>query len=275
MTSRVWFFTGASRGFGRVWAEAALARGDRVVATARDPRALDGLVEAHGDLVLPLRLDVTDKAAVDAAFVAAADHFCRLDVVVNNAGGGLLGAVEEVDEKDVRSLFESNFFGALWVTKAAVPLLRKQGSGHLLQISSIGGVQAFYGAGVYNATKWAMEAVSQSLAMEVAPFGVKVTLVEPGGYSTGWFASATQSNPMPEYEAGRAAHGDNPVITRPGDPAATGPAILELVDAEDPPLRAFFGDWLLPMIRGEYEGRLATWERWDDLATRAQGGGGR
>jgi NAD(P)-dependent dehydrogenase (short-subunit alcohol dehydrogenase family) len=271
MRPRIWLITGASRGFGRIWAEAALDRGDRVVATARDPRALDRLVEIYDDLVLPLRLDITDRQAVDAAFASAVDHFGKLDVVVNNAGGGLLGTVEEVSEEAVRDLLETNFFGALWVTKAAIPLLRRQGSGHLLQVSSVGGVQAFYGAGVYNATKWAMEAISQSLAMEVSPFGVKVTLVEPGGYSTGWFSSATQAEPMSEYEAGRAAHADNPVITRPGDPEATGPAILELVDAEDPPLRAFFGDWVLPMIRAEYEGRLATWDQWDGLAARAQG----
>jgi NAD(P)-dependent dehydrogenase (short-subunit alcohol dehydrogenase family) len=268
---KTWIITGTSRGFGRIWAEAALARGDRVVATARDPRALDPLVETYGDLVLPLALDVTDKAAVGAAFAAAVGHFGRLDVVVNNAGGGLLGAVEEVTEDEVRALFETNFFGALRVVKAAVPYLRSQGSGHILQISSIGGVLAIPTGGLYNASKWAMEAYSQALATEVGPFGVKVTLVEPGGYPTGWSSSATRATPMPEYQTIRDRHADSPVQTRPGDPAATAAAILELVDTPDPPLRAFLGDWLLPVVRAEYERRLATWEQWGDLARRAQG----
>jgi len=198
-------------------------------------------------------------------------YFGGLDVVVNNAGGGLLGTVEEVAEDEVRRLFETNFFGALWVTKAAVPYLREQGSGHLLQISSIGGVQAFPSGGLYNASKWALEAFSQALAGEIGPFGVKVTLVEPGGYATGWISSAVQAAQMPEYQPVREAHADNPVRTRRGDPAATAPALLELVDAEDPPLRVFFGDWPLEAIKAEYASRLATWEQWDELARRAHG----
>src|SRR5215213_3338892 len=269
--SKTWIITGTSRGFGRIWAEAALARGDQVTATARDPRTLDPLVEEYGDLVLPLALDITDKAAVEAVFATAVEHFGKLDVVVNNAGGGLLGAIEEVTEEEVRALVETNFFGALWVTKAAVPYLRAQGSGHVLQISSIGGVQAFPTGGIYNASKWAMEACSQSLAAEVGPFGVKVTLVEPAAYSTGWFSTATQATPMSEYQPIREAQANSPVRTRRGDPAATAPAILELVDAEEPPLRVFFGDWQLEMMRGEYASRLATWEQWDDLARRAHG----
>lgn len=270
-TPKTWFITGTSRGFGRIWAEAALERGDRVAATARDPRTLDPLVHEHGDRVIPLALDITDKPAVDAAVAFAHERFGRLDVVVNNAGGGLLGAVEEVTEEQVRAVVETNILGALWVTKAAVPYLRAQGAGHLLQISSVGGVQAFPGGGLYNATKWAMEAFSQALAGEVAPFGVNVTLVEPGGYPTGWVGSATHAARIPEYQPIRDAHADNPVRTRHGDPDATGPAILELVDADDPPLRVFFGDWQLDMIRAEYAARLATWERWDDLARRAHG----
>lgn len=271
MSSKTWFITGTSRGFGRIWAEAALARGDRVAATARDPRTLDQLVDEYGELVLPLQLDITDKAAVDSTVATAHEHFGGLDVVVNNAGGGLLGAVEEVTEEQVRALVETNILGALWVTKAVVPYLRVQGSAHILQISSIGGVQAFPSGGLYNSSKWAMEAFSQALAGEVGPFGVKVTLVEPGGYPTGWISSAVQATRMPEYDPIRAAHAQNPVRTRHGDPAATAAAMLELVDADEPPLRVFFGDWQLEMMRGEYESRLATWERWDDLARRAHG----
>ena len=138
--SKVWFITGSSKGFGHIWAEAALARGDRVAATARNTDALKDLVDAYGDNVLPIRLDVTDKAAVDAAVARAHDHFGRLDVVVNNAGYGLFGTVEEVGEEQARAQLETNLFGALWVTKAALPLMRAQGSGHIIQVSSIGGM---------------------------------------------------------------------------------------------------------------------------------------
>jgi NAD(P)-dependent dehydrogenase (short-subunit alcohol dehydrogenase family) len=270
--SKIWFITGASRGFGRIWAEAALARGDRVVVTARNQQAFEPLVEQYGELVLPLRLDVADKAAVDAAFATANNHFGQLDVVVNNAGVGMLGTVEEFTEEQIRTLMDTNLFGAIWVTKAAVPYLRVQGHGHILQISSCGGVQAYPGNGIYGAAKWAMEAYSQALAKEVASFGVNVTLVEPGAFTTTMAANRIKVTPMPEYDAVKESEADNPVRTRKGDPEATAAVILELVDADDPPLRVFLGDWLLDMIRAEYQSRIATWERWNDLAVSAQGG---
>jgi NAD(P)-dependent dehydrogenase (short-subunit alcohol dehydrogenase family) len=232
---------------------------------------LDPLVETFGPAVLPLALDITDRAAADAAVDAAHLHFGGLDVIVNNAGGGLLGTVEEASEDEVRAIIETNFFGPLWVTKAAVPLLRRQGHGHIVQVSSIGGVQAFPGGGFYNASKWALEAFSQALAGEVASFGVKVTLVEPVGYTTEWVASAAQATPMHEYDEMRASHSQSLLRTRRGEPAATAAALLEVVDAEDPPLRVFFGDWALEMMREEYGARLETWERWDELARRAHG----
>jgi NAD(P)-dependent dehydrogenase (short-subunit alcohol dehydrogenase family) len=271
--SKVWFITGTSKGFGRIWAEAALERGDRVAATARDAGTLEALVESYSEQVLAIELDVTDKPAVDAAVAQAHDHFGRLDVVVNNAGYGLFGTIEEVSEEQARAQLETNVFGALWVTKAALPYLREQGSGHFIQVSSIGGVQAFPGIGLYHASKWALEGFSQSLAAEVAPFGIAVTLVEPIGYTTDWSGpSAVQAEQMPEYDAIREARSKGTVRSRRGDPEATGPAILELVDAEQPPLRAFFGEWPLEMIRTEYESRIANWEQWDDLAKRAHGG---
>ena len=273
--SKVWFITGTSKGFGRIWAEAALERGDRVAATARDAGTLEALVASYGEQVLAIELDVTDKPAVDAAVAQAHDHFGRLDVVVNNAGYGLFGTIEEVSEEQARAQIETNVFGALWVTKAALPYLREQGSGHLIQVSSIGGVQAFPGIGLYHASKWALEGFSQSLAAEVAPFGIAVTLVEPIGYTTDWSGpSAVQAEQMPEYDAIREARSKGTVRSRRGDPEATGPAILELVDAEQPPLRVFFGEWPLEMIRGEYESRLANWEQWDELAKRAHGAAG-
>jgi NAD(P)-dependent dehydrogenase (short-subunit alcohol dehydrogenase family) len=270
---KVWFITGASKGFGRIWAEAALVRGDQVAATARDPRTLDELAERYGDAVLPLRLDVTDKAAVDAAIAAAHERFGRLDVVVNNAGYGLFGTVEEVSEAQARAQIETNLFGALWVTKAALPILREQGSGHIIQVSSIGGVNAFPTVGLYHASKWGLEGFSQSLAQEVADFGIKVTLVEPVGFSTDWAGpSGVRAERLPAYAAVWERREAQRASARSGDPEATGPAILELVDAENPPLRVFFGDWPLEAIKAEYAKRIAEWEAWNDLAVRSFGG---
>ena len=271
--SKVWFITGTSKGFGRVWAEAALARGDRVAATARDPRTLEPLVREHGENVLALALDVTDKAAVDAAVAQAHARFGRLDVVVNNAGYGLFGTIEEVSEQQARDQLETNLFGALWVTKAALPILREQGAGHIIQVSSIGGVNAFPTVGLYHASKWGLEGFSQSLAQEVAEFGIKVTLVEPVGYSTDWAGpSGVQAERLPAYAGVWERRQEQRASARVGDPEATGPAILELVDAEQPPLRAFFGDWPLEAMREEYGRRMAEWEAWHDLSVRAFGG---
>src|SRR5689334_2419912 len=186
MANKVWFITGSSKGFGRVWAEAALARGDKVAATARDISSLADLAKKYGDNVLALGLNVDDKQAVDAAVAEAHRRFGRLDVVINNAGYGLFGAIEEVSEEEARAQIETNVFGALWVTQAALPIMRKQGSGHIIQISSIGGVNAFPNLGLYHASKWALEGFSQALSLEVADFGIHVTLVEPAGFSTDW-----------------------------------------------------------------------------------------
>src|ERR1700722_211563 len=272
MPSKVWFITGTSRGFGRVWAEAALARGDRVAATARDVKTLAPLVERYGDLVAPLTLDVTDKAAVDAAIESAHERFGRLDVVVNNAGYGLFGTIEEVSESEARAQLETNLFGALWVTQAALPFMRAQRSGHIIQVSSIGGVNAFPTVGLYHASKWGLEGFSQSLAAEVAGFGIKVTLVEPGGFATDWGGpSAQRATQMPAYDGARAAIAGFRSANVPGDPDATGPAILKVVDAEDPPLRIFFGSGGLPMTRAEYARRIDTWEKWNHVSLQAQG----
>ena len=272
---KTWFITGASKGFGREWALAALERGDRVAATARDPRALEDLTERFGDLVLAQRLDVTDRAAAFATVAAAAHHFGRLDVVVNNAGYGQFGMVEEISEADAREQMETNLFGALWVTQAALPVLRAQGSGHVLQVSSIGGISAFPMVGMYHASKWALEGLSQSLAQEVAGFGVHVTLVEPAAYSTDWSGpSARHAEPLDAYadyrEEVMAARAQR--NASPGDPAATREAVLRLVDAEHPPLRLFLGEGPLSIATADYEQRLATWREWQDVAAAAQGG---
>jgi NAD(P)-dependent dehydrogenase (short-subunit alcohol dehydrogenase family) len=272
--SKIWLITGTSRGFGREWAVAALERGDSVAATARDTSTLDELVDAYGDAVLPISLDVTDREADFAAVAQAHDHFGRLDVVVNNAGYGQFGMIEELSEAEARDQIEANLFGALWVTQAALPFLRAQGSGHILQISSIGGISAFPMVGIYHASKWGLEGFSQALAQEVAGFGIKVTLIEPGGYSTDWAgSSAKRATPLPAYDelreqtiAWRAQRGT------PGDPAATGDAVLKIVDSENPPLRVFFGKAPLAIATADYESRLATWKEWQPLSVAAHGG---
>jgi NAD(P)-dependent dehydrogenase (short-subunit alcohol dehydrogenase family) len=272
MDSKVWFITGTSKGFGRVWAESALARGDRVAATARDVRTLAPLVERYGSQVAAMTLDVTDKAAVGAAVTQAHARFGRLDVVINNAGYGLFGAIEEVSEGEARAQIETNLFGALWVTQAALPIMRAQGSGHIIQVSSIGGVNAFPTVGLYHASKWGLEGFSQALAAEVAGFGIKVTIVEPGGYATDWGGpSAKRAAQMTVYDGARAAIAGVRGKNQPGDPLATGPAILKVVDAKDPPLRVFFGSSGLPMTRAEYARRIEIWEKWNEVSLEAQG----
>jgi NAD(P)-dependent dehydrogenase (short-subunit alcohol dehydrogenase family) len=270
--SKVWFITGCSKGFGRIWAEAALERGDKVAVTARDASTLAALTEKYGDDVLALALDVQDMEADYAAVAQAHEKFGRLDVVVNNAGYGLFGTVEEVSAEQARDQIETNLFGALWVTKAALPFMREQGSGHIIQVSSIGGVTAFAGVGLYHASKWALEAFSQSLSLEVADFGIKVTLVEPQGYSTDWGGpSAIKADQMSAYDEVHEKMAARRGGMTPGDPDASGPAILKLVDAEKPPLRCFFGANAFDMVRPDYESRLASWEEWDWLAHEAHG----
>ena len=272
MANKVWFITGTSKGFGRVWAEAALARGDRVAATARDVKTLAPLVDRYGDRVAALALDVTDRAAVFKAIAETQRRFGRIDVAINNAGYGLFGAIEEISEADARAQIETNLFGALWVTQAVLPIMRAQKSGHILQVSSIGGVNAFPTIGLYHASKWGLEGFSQSLAAEVAEFGIKVTLIEPAGYATEWSgASAKRSEPLPAYDGARAAIMKWRSGSVPGDPDATGSAILKIVDAKDPPLRVFFGTAGLPMTRAEYTRRIETWERWNEVSVEAQG----
>ncbi|MGP3937180.1 SDR family NAD(P)-dependent oxidoreductase [Nonomuraea sp. KM88] len=267
--SKVWFVTGSSRGFGRSFVEAALTRGDRVAATARNLRSLDDLVTAYGDLVLALDMDVTDTAAVRESVTRAKEHFGRLDVIVNNAGYALFGAVEEVTEQHLRALMETNLFGPLRVVQAALPHLREQGSGHIIQISSTAGVAAFPLGGGYCASKWALEGLSESLAQEVAGFDIKVTIVEPGSYATGAPTIAVKASPSPHYDAARQALAAYAQTIDFGDPTAAGQAILKLADLPDPPLRVFFGTQNLSMLQQVYADRLKTWADWLDLSAQA------
>lgn len=271
---KVWFITGTSRGFGREWTVAALERGDKVAATARDTASLADLAKEYGDALLPIRLDVTDRDADFAAVAQAHEHFGRLDIVVNNAGYAEFGFIEELSEKAARDQLETNVFGALWITQAALPYLREQRSGHIVQVSSIGGIIAFANLGMYHASKWALEGFSQSLAQEVAPFGVHVTLIEPGGFDTDWSgASANRADALPAYQevhaAADAARGQRAAYQ--GDPRASAAALLKVVDAEQPPLRVFFGALPLELARADYESRLREWEQWQPVSRLAQG----
>jgi NAD(P)-dependent dehydrogenase (short-subunit alcohol dehydrogenase family) len=274
MTAKVWFITGTSKGFGRDWAVAALERGDQVVATARDVSTLDELKERFGDAVLPLTLDVTERSGAFEAVEAAEKHFGGLDVVINNAGYGHFGFAEEVTEQEWRDQLETNLFGAIWVSQAALPVLRRRGGGRILQVSSIGGISAFPGLSAYHASKWALEGFSQGLAQEVAGFNIKVTVIEPGGFATDWAGpSAKRSVPLDAYDDLRqqVAKWRAERWRAPGDPAATAAVVLKIVDAEDPPLRIFFGESPLGIAEADYAQRLDTWREWQPLSIEAQG----
>jgi NAD(P)-dependent dehydrogenase (short-subunit alcohol dehydrogenase family) len=271
---KTWFITGASRGFGREWAIAALDRGDKVAATARNLATLDDLVAKYGDALLPIKLDVTDRDADFEAVRLTHERFGGLDVVVNNAGYGQFGMVEEISESEMRDQLETNVLGALWVTQAALPYLREQGSGHILQVSSIGGISAFMNTGAYHASKWALEGFSQSLSQEVAAFGINVTLIEPAGYSTDWAgSSAKHAANLPDYDQVRvaAAKARAQRFAAPGVPSATREAVLTLVDSENPPLRLFLGESPLRIAVADYGSRLASWGEWQKVAAAAQG----
>ncbi|MDB5134361.1 MAG: short-chain dehydrogenase [Mucilaginibacter sp.] len=271
--NKVWFITGASRGFGRVWADAALKRGDKVAATARTLASIADLKEKYGANVLTLELDVTNPDQAKAAVAQAHAYFGRLDIVLNNAGYSLVGTIEEASADDVRALYETNIFGPLAVIQAALPLLRQQGYGHILGTSSGLGHVTMPVIGYYCSSKWAFEAIHESLAAEVKPFGIKVTIIEPGAYATEF-----GSQDSLKFAAGLDIYADFKTHffeslrdMERGDPNATPEAIFKIVDAEHPPLRFNLGSHNLPWIRAAYAERLATWEAWESVSNSAQG----
>jgi NAD(P)-dependent dehydrogenase (short-subunit alcohol dehydrogenase family) len=268
---KTWFITGASRGFGRIWAEAALKRGDQVTATARKLADVADLRKQFGDAVLPLALDVTNAEQVQQVVQQAYAHFGRLDVLVNNAGTSLIAATEEASDEQIRELFDANYFGMVRVLRAALPLMRKQGSGHILGVSSGLGITALPLLGFYCATKWAVEAMHESLAQEVKAFGIKVTLVEPGAYATDFGKSGEIADALEPYAEFRKQFLTRLASLERGDPEATAEAVLKLVDANDPPLRLGLGNSILPRARDAYAERLATWEAWEDVSNAAMG----
>jgi NADP-dependent 3-hydroxy acid dehydrogenase YdfG len=269
---KIWFITGASRGFGRVWTEAALQRGDKVAATARDLASISALQEKYGENVLTLELDVTNPAQVKTTVEKAHAHFGRLDIVLNNAGYSLVGTIEEASADDVRAMYETNIFGTLAVIKAALPLLRAQGYGHILGTSSNLGHVTLPVIGYYASSKWAFEAIHESLALEVAAFGIKVTIIEPGAYATefGSPESLKFAAGLDIYTDFKTTFFDRLKTMERGDPAATPQALFQMVDSENPPLRFNLGSHNLAWTRSAYEERLATWEAWDEISSSAQ-----
>lgn len=265
--ARVWIMTGASRGFGWTFTEAAAAAGDTVVATARNPDTLKALVEAHGDKVVPMKLDVTDRANIDAVVAETIARFGRIDLLCNNAGYGVRGAVEELTEQQVRDQMETNFFGAFWMTQAVLPQMRAQKSGHILQVSSMGGQVAFPALGVYHASKWALEGFTESLAAEIQPFGIKVTIVEPGGFRTDWGGSSMVHAEQMDVYGHLPNRQPNAPRRRPaGDPVKAATALMQMVNSDQPPLRLLMGVGALDMVQEAYHRRLAESDKWKVLA---------
>ena len=265
-----WLITGASSGFGRIFAETALAQGDRVVATARNVAAISDLPERYPQAALALPLDVTDPAQVRAA-IATATASGDVDVLVNNAGHGMIGALEELSDNEIRQTLETNLFGALAVTRAVLPHMRARRRGHIVQMSSVGGVVANPGHALYNTSKFALEGASEALAGEVAPFGIRVTLVEPGPFRTAFAGrSAAFATPIPDYAdtpagALRARFRDQDGV-QPGDPELAVEAVISVVRSGSAPLRLPLGRAAVQRIRAKLEGQLADLEAVAELA---------
>src|SRR5919197_3930855 len=269
MTSQVWLITGASSGLGRALAEAVLERGGRVVATARKHERLADLSARHGDRAVAMPLDVADAEQTRAAIAAAVDAFGRIDVVVNNAGYGLFGALEELSDDELRRQFETNVFGVLNVTRAVLPVLRRQRSGHLVQMSSLAGTASIFpGEAAYAGSKFAVEGISEALAGELGHLGLRVTIVEPGPFRTD-FAGGASVRPVSidDYEASVGATLEAFAEmggAQPGDPELAARAITRAVDAEEPPLRLALGELAISNIRAKLDrqgGELDAWER--------------
>jgi NAD(P)-dependent dehydrogenase (short-subunit alcohol dehydrogenase family) len=268
--SKVWLITGSSRGLGRALAEAVLAGGHKLVATARDPAQLADLVERYGDQVRAVALDVTDARAAGHAIKAAVDAFGRLDVLVNNAGYGNVGSIEDTSDAVFRAQIETNLFGVVNVTRAVIPLMREQGSGHIIQISSIGGRVGTPGVGAYQTAKWGVEGFSEVLAKEVGPLGIKVTIIEPGGFRTDWSGSSMTIRPSrPEYDStvGVVARFQREYSgTQPGDPAKAAAVIIHIASLDEPPLRLLLGSDAVHRAEQTALARIESDRKWRELS---------
>ncbi|WP_426484596.1 SDR family NAD(P)-dependent oxidoreductase [Flavobacterium sp. 2] len=272
--ARIIFITGASRGFGKLWAEAFLKAGDKVAASARNITALDDLVEKYGSNILPISLDVNKKNEVTQAAAKVKEHFGAIDILINNAGFGLFGTVEETSEEQARAQMETNFFGLLWVTQAVLPVMRAQKSGHIIQVSSFLGITTLPLLGLYNASKFAVEGLSETIAREVAHLGIKFTLIEPNGFATEWAGnSAVQTTAeIADYNPVReafASSGENPETW--GKPEATVEAILKVANSANPPQRLLLGKIAYHTVKEVYTKRLAEIDEWKEVSIAAHG----
>ncbi|MCA9504521.1 MAG: SDR family NAD(P)-dependent oxidoreductase [Myxococcales bacterium] len=270
---KVWLITGCSTGMGREFAAAALEAGYRVVTTARNPATLAEFVARHPERARAVALDVTDRAQVEAAVATTLAEFGRIDVLVNNAAYGYLAAIEEGDEADVRAMFETNFWGVLAMTRAVLPHMRRQGGGHIVNNSSQAGLMSKPGTGFYSTTKWAVEALTEALVEEVAPFGIRVTALEPGPFRTDWAGRSMQraKTAIPAYDA---VHARAQMIAdmdgkQPGDPRGAAAALLAVVRAETPPTQLLMGRIVLDTYRQKLDGIRASLDQWEPLALRA------
>jgi NAD(P)-dependent dehydrogenase (short-subunit alcohol dehydrogenase family) len=269
--NKVWFITGASRGFGVLTAQKALERGDFVVATGRDPQTVIAALGEHPNL-LALRLDVKLEAQAITAAQQAVARFGRIDVLVNNAGYGLLGAVEEAGAEEVRALYETNVFGLLNVSRAVLPVMRKQGSGHVMNISSVGGYSSYAGWGVYGSTKFAVEGLSEAMAIELEPLGIKVTVVEPGFFRTDFLDASSLVATRDRIDSYAAtvgvmrdfAAGVN--HAQPGDPLKLAGALLQLADSATPPVRLQLGSDTVQRVRAKNQFVEKEMAEWLDVA---------
>jgi NADP-dependent 3-hydroxy acid dehydrogenase YdfG len=270
-TDKVWLITGSSTGLGRALAQAVLERGYHLVATARKPEQLKEMSDRYPDRVTTIALDVTNPQSIQQAVEAALNAYNRIDVLVNNAGYGTVGAIEEVNDDDIRRQFDTNLFGAINVTRAILPTLREQRSGHILNISSANGISAFAGVGIYSATKFALEAISEALAQEVKPLGIKVTIIEPGSSRTNFSSRAlsTLSHQINDY-----AETSGKIVQRlqerdgkqPNDPAKAAAAMIQVVESDNPPLRLALGEDSVNIITQKLESMKTELEAWKDVS---------
>ncbi|MFE3654427.1 oxidoreductase [Streptomyces sp. NPDC059152] len=268
--SPVWFITGCSTGLGRALATAVLAHGHRAVVTARDPEQVADIVADHAGRALALALDVTDPQQVRAAVGRAEAKFGRIDVLVNNAGYGYLAAIEYGEDHEVRALFDTNVFGLIDVTRAVLPGMRARRAGRIVNVSSLGGLAAFGATGYYHATKFAVEGLSESLAAEVAPLGIKVTLVEPAAFRTNWSGPSMRQSALAldDYAATAGARRASTLATygrQPGDPTRAAAAVIRAVEAEEPPLRLLLGKVALDIVEARIDALKTTMDTWREV----------
>ncbi|RIJ42381.1 oxidoreductase [Pontibacter oryzae] len=273
MAEKIWFITGVSSGFGRTLAEAAAKRGDKVIGTVRQQRQLEEFNAIAPGNTFAYLLDVINPDGVKETVAAAVRHMGRIDVLVNNAGFGFLGAVEEAKVQEFKEVMETNFFGALQVTQAVLPFMRQQGGGHIIQMSSVAGFRSTQGFGVYNASKFALEGMSEALAQEVAPLGIKVSIIEPGPFRTNFAGSSIKStqNVMPEYEGTAHVFKDRILGyagTQEGNPEKAAQVVLQLADSDSPPLRLPLGQTAYDAVRNKLNQVAQDLDAWESIATK-------